>query len=60
MKGINYVIDDTGKQQAVLIDLNEWGDIWENLYDVLISLNRLNESKVSWDELKDEMDKESV
>jgi hypothetical protein len=25
MKGIQFVVDDTGKKKAVLIDLEEWG-----------------------------------
>lgn len=33
MKGIHFVIDDTGKKRAVLIDLSEWGELWEDIYD---------------------------
>jgi len=30
MKGIQFVIDEKGKKKAVLIDLAEWGEIWED------------------------------
>ena len=52
MKGIQFVVDDTGEKKAVLIDLSEWGEVWEDIYDVLVSLSRKNESTVSWKELK--------
>ncbi len=58
MKGIQFVIDSEGKKNAVLIDLAEWGELWEDVYDVLISQSRKNEPTVSWDELKEEMAKE--
>jgi hypothetical protein len=37
MKGIQFVVDDTGEKKAVLIDLSEWGELWEDIYDVLVS-----------------------
>ena len=58
MKGIQFVIDSEGKKNAVLIDLTEWGELWEDVYDVLISQSRKNEPTVSWDELKKEIAKE--
>ena len=56
MKGIQFVIDDSGKKRAVLIDLSEWGEIWEDFYDVLVSESRKDEPSVPWQELKAEMD----
>jgi len=55
MKGIQFVIDEKGKKKAVLIDLAEWGEIWEDFYDILISQMREGESTIAWDELKAEM-----
>ena len=56
MKGIEFVVDDKGKKKAVLIDLLEWGELWEDFYDVLISESRKNEPKVSWEELEKEIE----
>jgi hypothetical protein len=60
LKGIQYVTDSTGKRVAVLISLEEWGEIWEDFYDVLVSELRRDEATVSWEALKAEMaDEES-
>jgi hypothetical protein len=58
MKGIQFVVDDTGKKKSVLIDLTEWGEVWEDIYDVLVSLSRKDEPTVSWETLKAEMKQE--
>ena len=55
MKGIQFVVDDAGKKKAVLIDLSEWGEVWEDIYDVLVSLSRKGELTVAWEDLKAEM-----
>jgi len=54
MKGIQYVLDDAGKKTAVLIDLNVFGEIWEDIYDALIIQLRKKEPTVSWEDLKKE------
>jgi hypothetical protein len=59
MKGISYVIDDAGKKRAVLIDLDEWGELWEDFYDVVISKSRADEPVIAWSELKAEMEREA-
>ena len=56
MKGIHFVVDGTGKKKAVLIDLEEWGKLWEDIYDVMVSHTRKNEPTVLWDELKAELE----
>jgi hypothetical protein len=56
MKGVEFVVDDSGKKKAVLIDLEQWGDLWEDFYDVLVSESRKNEPTVPWSELKAEME----
>lgn len=58
MKGIQFVVDDTGKKRAVLIDLSEWGELWEDIYDVLVSQSRKDEPTVPWEDLKAEMQEE--
>ncbi len=60
MRGIQYVVDDKGKKQAVLIDLSEWGELWEDIYDVLLSESRRGEPEVSWEQLKVELQPEST
>jgi len=55
MRGIQFVVDDTGKKTAVLINLEEWGELWEDIYDVLVSESRRDEPRVPWEELKAEL-----
>lgn len=50
MKGIQFVVDDKGEKKAVLIDLSEWGELWEDIYDVLVSQSRKDEPTISWEE----------
>lgn len=57
MKGVEFVVDDSGKRKAVIIDLEQWGDLWEDFYDVLVSESRKNEPTVPWSELKAETEK---
>ena len=57
MKGIDFLVDDKGKRKAVMIDLQEWGEAWEDLQDILVSISRMTEERVAWDELKTEMDR---
>lgn len=50
--GVQYVVNNSGKKVAVLIDLDEWGDVWEDIYDVLVSESRKDEPAISWQKLK--------
>ena len=59
MKGIQYLIDDTGKKTAVVIDLQQWGELWLDFQDILVSRSRVDESEVSWDDLQAEMEREN-
>jgi hypothetical protein len=60
MKGINFVIDEKGEKKAVLIDLEEWGELWEDFYDVLVFYERKHEEEISWEELKQELETENT
>ena len=55
MKGIQFVIDNAGQKIAVVIDLQEWGELWDDFYDFMISDSRHDEPIITWDELKAEM-----
>ena len=57
MKGIDFLVDEEGKRKAVVIDLQEWGEVWEDMQDILVSISRMTEERVSWAELKEEMDR---
>ncbi|MCT7978150.1 hypothetical protein [Laspinema olomoucense] len=59
MKGIQFVVNEAGEKQAVLIDLTQWGELWEDFYDVLVAHTRQDEEEVSWEELKQEIQAEA-
>jgi len=59
MKGIKFVVNEAGEKQAVLIDLAEWGELWEDFYDLLVAHTRQDEEEVSWQELKQEIEVEA-
>lgn len=52
IKGIEFVLDENGQQQAVVIDLAEWGELWEDFYDVMVAHSRQKEEDVAWEALK--------
>ncbi len=56
MEGVQFLINDRGEKISVLIDLNEWGDLWEDFYDVMVSRSRQDEKEISLDELKAEIE----
>jgi len=47
MKGVQYVVDDRGRPQAVLIDLKKFGRLWEDFQDVVVSQARRKERRYS-------------
>ena len=55
IKGIQYLVDDSGERQAVLIDLKEHGELWEDIYDALLVEQRANEPRETIDEVKREI-----
>jgi len=55
LKGVQYLVDGSGERTAVVISLEEWGEVWEDFYDVLVSESRKDEPTVAWETLKAEM-----
>ncbi len=60
MRGIQFLVDENGEKTAVLLDLQEWGDLWEDFYDILVSRSREAEETVAWSELEAELDQENM
>ena len=52
VKGVEFVVDGDGQKKAVLIDLKEHGDIWEDFYDTLRVKERESEPRESLAEVK--------
>jgi hypothetical protein len=60
MDGVQFLINEKGEKTAVLLDLEQWGDLWEDFYDLLVSRSRAQEETVSWDDLKAELEPDAA
>ncbi|MEB3357108.1 MAG: hypothetical protein VKK04_10300 [Synechococcales bacterium] len=40
----------------MLLDLQQWGELWEDFHDVLVSRSREQEDTVSWTVLEAELE----
>ncbi len=58
MKGIQFVTNDAGRKTGVLIDLNKYGELWEDFYDSLIAKQRAEEPVESLESVKERLRKQ--
>jgi len=47
MQGINYVTNDEGRRVAVQIDLEKYGELWEDFFDTVTAKRRQDEPRES-------------
>jgi hypothetical protein len=52
MQGIQFLIDEAGRKTAVVIDLEQHGELWEDFYDNLLAQSRQDEPRESFDEVR--------
>jgi hypothetical protein len=52
MRGVQFLVDEKGNKRAVLIDLKQHGELWEDLYDSVIARERGKEPRESLDSVK--------
>ncbi|MFL6237457.1 MAG: hypothetical protein ACJ76N_30330 [Thermoanaerobaculia bacterium] len=52
MKGVKFVVDENGERSAVLIDLQENADLWEDFYDAYVAREREEEPRESIEEVR--------
>lgn len=55
MKGIEFVVDEAGERKAVLIDLIEHGELWEDFYDALVAEARRHEPRETLAEVEEKL-----
>ncbi len=58
MKGIQFLVDEHGVKKSVLIDLELWGELWEDIYDNMAAQSALGEPTITWEAMKADMDAE--
>jgi hypothetical protein len=47
LRGIDFLLDASGRKKAVQIDLRRHGEVWEDIYDSLIAEQRRTEPRES-------------
>ena len=52
MRGVRYVTDEAGNRVAVMLDLEQWGDVWEDVHDALLAHERRDEPTMPLDEFE--------
>lgn len=55
MKGVQFVTDVEGNRVAVVLDLQEWGELWEDIYDNMLANERAQEPGMTLDEFEAEL-----
>ena len=51
MEGIHYVTDDQNRRIAVQINLEKYGEQWEDFYDSIVADSHKNEGKTPLSEV---------
>ena len=60
MDGIFYLSDDKNKKRFVQIDLEKYGEIWEDFYDLIVANAREKEPTVSLEDFEKELKEEGL
>ena len=60
VKGVQFVTDTEGRKVAVLLDLEEWGELWEDIYDNMLADERAGEPTVSLEDFEAELRSEGL
>jgi hypothetical protein len=55
MRGFKFVVDDNGEKKAVVIDLDEHGELWEDFYDTCLASEREEEPRESLEVVRDKL-----
>ena len=50
--GVQFVTDSDGQRIAVLLDLKERGELWEDIYDNMLADERAGESSMPLEEFE--------
>ena len=52
MKGVQFVVDEHGAKTAVVINLKEYSELWEDFYDSAVAHARRKEPRESLESVK--------
>ena len=52
MEGIRFLTDEKGRKLAAVIDLDRYGEKWEDFYDQLVAEQRKDEKSIPFDAVR--------
>ena len=52
VRGVQFVVDNSGRKTAVQIDLKKQGRLWEDFYDRALAKQRASEPRESLESVK--------
>lgn len=55
MRGVRYVIDESGEQTAVLIDLLEHRELWDDFHDTWLAQERESEPRETLEVVREKL-----
>jgi hypothetical protein len=55
LEGIQFVVDSSGDKVAVLIDLKQYGELWEDFYDTIVARQRADEARESLETVRESL-----
>ena len=58
--GIQFVTDAQGTRVAVQLDLKEWGELWEDIYDNIVADSRKGEPTIPLEQVEAELQAEGL
>lgn len=53
VEGIQFVTNAAGEKVAVQIDLKQYGELWEDFYDIIIARKRAKEPRESLESVRE-------
>lgn len=60
IKGVRYLIDEQGNPVAVQLDLNQWGELWEDMQDIMLARERQHEPRTGLEDFEKELREEGM
>jgi hypothetical protein len=60
MRGVRYVTDEEGNRVGVMLDLEQWREVWEDFHDVLLARDREGEPSIPLDAFENELRKDGL
>lgn len=55
MRGVQFVTDEQGQKVGVLLDLTQWGELWEDIYDSMMTMERRGEPSIPLEDFEAEL-----